>query len=217
MGAVLGGLAIVHCGPSLLVFDKPCGLPSVPGRPAALQDCLSARAQAVFADARVVHRLDMATSGLIALARGADAQRRLGIAFARREVDKGYIAIVDGLVPAPDGDGWGEIDLPLAADWPHRPRQQVCTSGKRSVTRYRVLGHDDVHCRTRLELRPVTGRTHQLRVHLQAIGHPILGDALYAPTDVQAKAPRLLLHAHALTVPDPASGERLRFDSPPPF
>ena len=217
MKATAGGLAIVHCGPSLLVFDKPSGLPSVPGRPEALQDCLSARAQAAFGDARVVHRLDMATSGLIVLARGADAQRRLGIAFAQREVDKGYVAVVDGLVPLPGGDGWGEIDLPLAADWPRRPRQQVCASGRRSVTRYRVLGHDGAPCRTRLELQPITGRTHQLRVHLQAIGHPILGDALYAPAVVQAKAPRLLLHAHALTVPDPSSGERLRFDSPPPF
>lgn len=93
----------------------------------------------------------------------------------------------------------------------------MCASGRRSVTRYRVLGHDRTQCRTRLELQPITGRTHQLRVHLQAIGYPILGDALYAPAVVQAKAPRLLLHAHALTVPDPASGERLRFDSPPPF
>jgi len=211
-------LAFVHCSQALLVIDKPSGLPAVPGRGAQLQDCVAARARIAFADALVVHRLDMATSGLMLMARGAAAQRALGIAFARREVDKRYVAMVAGLLPPPAGDGWGEIDLPLAADWPERPRQKVdhC-GGKPSLTRYRVLRHEHLLHRTRVELQPLTGRSHQLRVHLLALGHAIVGDTLYAPPDVQAQAPRLLLHASALTLAHPASGERICFRSEPPF
>ncbi len=211
-------LAFVHVGDALLAIDKPSGLLAVPGRGAHLQDCVATRAQALFADARVVHRLDMATSGLMLMARGAAAQRALGNTFARREIDKHYIAVVAGLVAAPAGDGWGEIELPLAADWPRRPRQKVdpCR-GKPSLTRYRVLSHDPKMHSTRVELRPLTGRSHQLRVHLLAIGHPILGDALYAPPEVQAQGARMLLHASALALPHPLNGERLAFTSPPPF
>jgi len=213
-----GGLAFVHCCETLLAIDKPSGLPAVPGRGPGLQDCVSARAQAAFADALVVHRLDMATSGLMLMARGAAAQRSLGTAFAQREVDKRYIAIVAGLVPLPGGDGWGEVDLPLGADWPERPRQRVDRErGKASLTRYRVLGHDPVRRCTRVELQPMTGRSHQLRVHLLALGHPILGDALYAPTDVQNQATRLLLHASNLCLRHPVSGKPIRWRSEPPF
>ena len=211
-------LTILHADASLLVIDKPSGLLAVPGRGAALQDCVASRAQALYADALVVHRLDMATSGLMLLARGPAAQRRLSIAFARREVEKRYVALVAGLLPAPPGDGWAEIDLPLGADWPQRPRQRVDRAGgKLSQTRYRVLAHDTQRACSRVELQPLTGRSHQLRVHLLALGHPILGDALYAPLDVQAQAPRLLLHASGLTLAHPASGERIHFRSEPPF
>jgi len=211
-------LAFVHSSEALLVIDKPSGLPAVAGRGADLQDCVATRAQAKFGDALVVHRLDMATSGLMLMARGAAAQRALGAAFARREVDKRYVAVVAGLMASPAGDGWGEIDLPLAADWPARPRQKVDRrGGKPSLTRYRVLSHDARRRRTRVELQPLTGRSHQLRVHLLALGHAIVGDTLYAPPDVQVQAPRLLLHASALALAHPASGEPLRFTSEPPF
>jgi len=207
-------VALLHVDDHCIVAVKPAGLLSVPGRGAERRDCLAARIQAGHADALVVHRLDMATSGLVVLARGATAQRRLGIAFAARAVEKCYVAIVDGLV----ADDAGEIDLPLIADWPNRPRQIVDrTCGKPSLTRYRVLDRDGTAGRTRIELTPVTGRSHQLRVHLQASGHPILGDALYAPPAVHAAADRLLLHATALRFPHPASGTPLGFESAPPF
>lgn len=213
---------LVHADDALLVLCKPAGLLAVPGRGAALQDCLARRVQRRFADALVVHRLDMATSGLIAMARGAAAQRVLGNAFARREVDKRYTAVVAGRLVATAGDGWGEIDLPLAANWPQRPRQKVDVElGKPSRTRYRVLGHDatvrSAGHTTRVELHPLTGRTHQLRVHLMAIGHPIIGDALYAPPEICSLAPRLLLHASALGLPHPVHGGCLTFASAPPF
>lgn len=201
----------------LVVLEKPAGLLAVPGRGDDKQDCLSARAQRLWPDARVVHRLDMATSGLFLLARGAEMQRRLGRDFADRAVAKRYLAVVDGLLMPPQS-GWGEIDLPLAADWPRRPMQKVDhTEGRPSLTRWRVLAHDTEAGTTRLELEPFTGRTHQLRVHLASIGHPILGDALYAPQAVQARAQRLLLHASSLGFTHPATAESLAFDSPPPF
>lgn len=202
----------------MLVADKPTGLLCVPGRGAGKQDCLSARVQQHYPDALIVHRLDMATSGLCVLARGADAQRQLSMAFAAREVHKRYVAVVQGrLKGLPDG-AWSCIDLPLSPDWPNRPLSKVDPEhGKPSVTRWRVLAHDGVADTTRLELEPVTGRSHQLRLHLQAVGHPILGDALYAPPPVQAMAARLLLHATAITLTHPATGEPLSLQSPVPF
>lgn len=216
----LQGIALLHADDALLALDKPAGLLSVPGRGADKQDCLSARVQRLYPDALIVHRLDMATSGLLLMARGADMQRRLSMAFEARAVHKRYVAVVAGHVPAPDGDGWGEIDLPLLTDWPNRPLQKVDAAGKPSLTRWRVLTHEqDAGGRpqTRLELEPVTGRSHQLRVHLQAIGHPILGDALYAAAEEQARSPRLLLHASAVAVPHPVSGAILQLESPVPF
>jgi tRNA pseudouridine32 synthase/23S rRNA pseudouridine746 synthase len=195
---------------AVLVVCKPAGLLAVPGRGAAGADNLLARLQALHADAMVVHRLDMATSGLMVFARGAAAQRTLSMAFEARRVDKRYEAVVEGCVA---GEA-GEIDAPLAADWPNRPRQQVdIERGKPSLTRWRVLqrGPDT----TRLTLTPVTGRSHQLRVHLLHIGHPIRGDALYATAPLQA--PRLLLHATHLGFDHPTSGRPLSFDSPAPF
>ena len=200
-----------------VVLDKPAGLLCVPGRGADKQDCLSARVQALYPDALVVHRLDMATSGLWIMARGSAMQRRLGDAFARRDVDKRYVAVVMGEVTPPPAE-WGEIDLPLAADWPNRPRRVVDpAAGKPSVTLWRVLGAGPWPGTTRLELQPVTGRSHQLRVHLQSIGHPILGDALYAPAPVAAAAPRLLLHASELALTHPGTGTLRHWASPVPF
>lgn len=207
----------VHVDASLLVVDKPAGLLAVPGRGADRQDCVAARVQACYPDARIVHRLDMATSGLLLMARGAAAQRALGAAFAARAVTKRYLAVVAGRLEAPAA-GWGEIALPLAADWPNRPRRVVDPlHGKPSLTRWRVAAYEHDGAATRVELEPVTGRTHQLRVHLQAIGHPILGDALYAPAAVRDASARLLLHAASLGFAHPASGETMTFASRAPF
>jgi tRNA pseudouridine32 synthase/23S rRNA pseudouridine746 synthase len=214
------GISVLHADAALLVLDKPAGLLSVPGRGADKQDCAIARAQAHYPDALIVHRLDMATSGLLLLARGATMQRTLSMAFEARQVHKRYVAVVAGELALPGNDAWGEIDLPLMTDWPNRPRQMVDAKGKPSRTRWRVLAHDtgpDGQARTRLELEPVTGRSHQLRVHLQAIGHPILGDALYADAAAHAAAPRLLLHASELAFTHPLTGTALRLHSPAPF
>jgi tRNA pseudouridine32 synthase/23S rRNA pseudouridine746 synthase len=211
------GLVVVHLDAACVVVDKPSGLLSVPGRGPDKQDCLARRVQATWPETQVVHRLDMGTSGLWLMARSPDMQRAFSRAFEQHTVDKRYVAVVAGRVAPPQSaDGWGEIDLPLAADWPRRPLQRIDHArGRPSLTRWRVLEASDD--RTRLELAPRTGRTHQLRVHLQAIGHPILGDALYAPPDVQAMAPRLLLHACALRLAHPACGEALALRCPPPF
>lgn len=208
---------LVYVDDALLVLDKPSGLLAVPGRGPDKRDCIAARAVANYPDALIVHRLDMATSGLMVMARGPFAQRELSKAFAARRVHKRYIAVVAGRLEAPPED-WGSIDLPLICDWPNRPRQIVDhTLGKPSQTRWRVLGHDDAGLNTRVELEPVTGRSHQLRVHLRELGHPILGDDLYAPPEVQALSDRLLLHAYTLRFAHPATGEALAFESPAPF
>lgn len=212
-------ISCLHADGALLVLDKPAGLLAVPGRGPDKQDCASTRAQAQWPDALIVHRLDMATSGLLLMARGTDIQRTLSMAFESRAVHKRYVALVAGHLTAP-ADGWGEIDLPLKSDWPNRPRQKVDAHGKGSLTRWRVLAHEEDaqgQARTRLELEPVTGRTHQLRVHLQAIGHPILGDALYADEADCARSARLLLHASDLALTHPVSGAALHWHSPAPF
>jgi tRNA pseudouridine32 synthase/23S rRNA pseudouridine746 synthase len=211
------GLDTVYADVHLLLFNKPSGLLSVPGRGEDKQDCLSARAQQLYPDALIVHRLDMSTSGLLLMARGPEMQRLLNAAFAGRTVDKRYTAVVAGQLPAPaNADGWGQIDLAIRVDWPNRPLRMIDPAeGKPSCTRWQPLSTTE-HS-TRLLLEPVTGRSHQLRVHLAAIGHPILGDALYAPPAVQAQAPRLLLHACRLELQHPATGEALLFESAAPF
>ena len=213
LAAAPAGIELLYADAAFLLLRKPAGLLAVPGRGADKQDCLSLRVQRDFPDAMVVHRLDMATSGLMLMARGAAVQRRMNHAFAEREVDKRYVAVVAGSL---QGDGWQTSDRPIAVDWPRRPLRIIDpVNGKPSTTRWRVLeGTIDA---TRLELEPVTGSSHQLRVHLQALGHPILGDALYAPADINCRAPRLLLHASALTLSHPVSGERLAFHDPAPF
>jgi tRNA pseudouridine32 synthase/23S rRNA pseudouridine746 synthase len=218
-GTAIHGVELLHADDSLLVLDKPAGLLAVPGRGEDKQDCLSARVQAAWPDALVVHRLDQATSGLMLMARGAAMQRALSQAFESREVGKRYVAVVEGRLPVPaDPQTWSLIDLPIIVDWPRRPLRIIdAERGKPSQTRWRVLAFDAATNTSRVELEPVTGRSHQLRVHLQALGHPILGDALYAPAEVQAKAPRLLLHAALLQFKHPASGLPLSFESAPGF
>jgi tRNA pseudouridine32 synthase / 23S rRNA pseudouridine746 synthase len=207
----MDGLPRLHEDESLVAVDKPAGLLSVPGRGEANRDCVAARVQAEVPDALVVHRLDQATSGVMLFGRGADMQRALSMAFAARRVAKRYEAVVHGLVDHNDGT----IDLPLATDWPNRPRQMVDHQrGKPSLTRWSVLSRDAAAGTTRLQLEPITGRSHQLRVHLAAIGHPIVGDTLYAPPP---HAPRLMLHACALRLPHPADGRTLVIASPLPF
>jgi tRNA pseudouridine32 synthase / 23S rRNA pseudouridine746 synthase len=205
-------LQLIHADEALVVVDKPPGLLSVPGKardgePAP--DNLFAQVQRRCADAAIVHRLDMATSGLMLFARGAAVQRALSIAFEQRRVHKRYVAIVEGVLAGTSG----EIDAPLSADWPARPRQQVDHQhGKPSLTRWWSLGPAEGGG-TRVLLEPVTGRSHQLRVHLLHIGHRIVGDALYGG----APQPRLLLHASAMAFAHPASGQALAFESPPSF
>ncbi|MGE5319149.1 MAG: RluA family pseudouridine synthase [Hyphomicrobiaceae bacterium] len=210
-------IELLYADDTLLVLDKPSGLLAVPGRGADKQDCVAARVQVSYPDALIVHRLDMATSGLMVMARGPAAQRVLSKAFAAREVRKRYVAVVAGRLEGPP-HGWGVIDLPIIVDWPNRPQRIVDHRiGKPSLTRWRVLANDETGTSSRVELEPVTGRSHQLRVHLRALGHPILGDALYAPPAVQAAAGRLLLHACLLRFIHPLSGETRTFESPAPF
>jgi len=206
------GFALLYIDGALLVVDKPAGLLAVPGRGLAGVDNLVTRVQQVHPEACTVHRLDMATSGLMLLARGPDMQRALSRSFEQRTVHKRYEAVVHGLV----AEDAGCIDAPLAADWPRRPRQKVDReSGKPSLTRWQVLGRDAVGQRTRLRLEPVTGRTHQLRVHLLSLGHAIVGDGLYG-TDA-TPASRLLLHACALRFRHPVHGSDCDFTSATPF
>lgn len=205
---------ILFADEALLVIDKPAGLLSVPGRGPGHADSLAGRIQAEYPDARIVHRLDMATSGLLVMARGPEMERRLSIAFQQRQVDKHYMAVVAGC-PQPER---GEISLPLITDWPNRPRQKVdLESGKPSLTAYTVVGHDGTGNASRVALQPHTGRSHQLRVHMMSIGHPILGDDLYADPASRAAAPRLLLHATLLGLIHPGTGHRVEFTSPAPF
>jgi tRNA pseudouridine32 synthase/23S rRNA pseudouridine746 synthase len=196
----------------LLVLNKPAGLLAVPGRGADGADNLCSRVLALYPDALVVHRLDQATSGLLVMARDPASQRHLSMQFEQRLVTKVYEAVADGLLQMDQG----VIELPLMADWPRRPMQKVDPSlGKPSLTRWSVLSRDRAAGNTRLSLLPLTGRTHQLRVHLAAIGHPIVGDRLYGAA--QNGAPRLMLHATELGFRHPATGEALRLHSVAPF
>lgn len=208
------GLDLVHVDEALIVVNKPEGLLSVPGRGEDRQDCMVHRVQQRFPEALTVHRLDMATSGLLVFARGEAMQRALSVLFQDRQVDKRYVAVVKGLL----AQDQGEVNLPLIADWPNRPRQMVCFErGKPSQTLYEVLARDPLKDETRVALTPVTGRSHQLRVHMLALGHPMLGDPFYGDADSQARAPRLLLHAEALGLPHPVSGERVHWACAAPF
>ena len=200
---------LLYADASLLVANKPSRLLSVPGRGEEKQDCLIRRVQTQYRDALIVHRLDYDTSGLLVLARGKAMHRSLSILFQERKVEKRYVAVVDGQM---ENDA-GEVNLPLIVDWPNRPRHIVdFTIGKPSLTLYRVLSYDAATHTTRVALTPETGRTHQLRLHMQSLGHPILGDTLYATEQALAKADRLQLHAEYLSFAHPETGETLTFD-----
>jgi len=209
------GLAILYLSEQLIVVNKPSGLLSVTGRGAGKEDCLSRRVQAEFSDALIVHRLDMGTSGIVVMGRGAKAQRELSVMFQERRVRKRYQALVEGQWM---GAATGEIELPIIVDWPNRPKQKVDHAmGRPSLTRFRVIDIDAARAVSRIELDPITGRSHQLRVHMEAMGHPILGDDFYGTPASYAKAERLMLHACQIEFCDPDTGFPLCIDCPPPF
>ena len=204
-------LDIVHVDEAILVLNKPSGLLSVPGKTEDLADCLEARANAAFPGARPVHRLDKDTSGLIVFARTPEALAHIGLQFEKRRTDKAYQALVWGQ-PAMDS---GHVDQPLIADWPNRPKQHISAQhGRPAQTEWRVLDRSDP---VRVWLHPLTGRTHQLRVHMAFLGHPILGDNLYAHADALNASSRLCLHACMLRFTHPAKGTALQFNSETPF
>lgn len=204
-------LEVLHEDGHIVAVNKPSGLLSVPGKGDHLADCLMVRVQAVFPDALLVHRLDRDTSGVIVLALTAHAQRSLSMQFEKRTTKKTYVARVQGQV----AEKTGTVELPLIVDWPNRPLQKVChETGKPAVTDWRVLKQTEDE--TRVRLFPRTGRSHQLRVHMLALGHPILGDPLYAPETVDAH-PRLMLHSEELRINHPESGKGLSFRAKAPF
>lgn len=207
------GIDLVYRDEFLLVVNKPPGLLSVPGRGEGKTDSLTTRVQKEFPDALSVHRLDMSTSGLMVLALGKEVHSLLSRLFRERKVSKRYVALVAGRIDPPIG----VVDLPLGSDWPNRPRQKVdFAGGKSSLTRYRLLAHAAATGTSRVELEPVTGRTHQLRVHMAAIGHPIVGDALYGG-ETGAKYERLLLHSYVLSFTHPVSAVPLTLVCEAPF
>ena len=206
------GLDIIHSDDDVLVLSKPANLLSVSGKEASHADCLEARVLKEFSNAKVVHRLDRGTSGIFIMALNPHAHRHLGLQFEKRQTQKTYIAEVIGVVEQDQG----LIDLPMRTDWYNRPKQMVDTYfGREAITKWKVISRGQET--TRLELHPKTGRSHQLRVHLQELGHPILGDSFYAPDHAVQMSERLLLHAEKLEVFHPKNGERVSFVSSCPF
>ncbi|MDB5506532.1 MAG: RluA family pseudouridine synthase [Devosia sp.] len=205
-------LTIIYEDADLVVLDKPSGLLSVPGNHPHLQDSLKTRVQQRFPEAEMVHRLDMDTSGILVMARNKPALARTGMQFEKRTTEKQYIARVWGNFL----NDSGLVDLPLATDWENKPRQRVdYERGRASQTEWLVLEREAAA--TRVALKPLTGRTHQLRVHMMEIGHVILGDVFYAEGEPLAAAPRLQLHAERLSFLHPTTGEVLDFHIPAPF
>jgi len=205
-------LRLVHVDDAFVVVDKPSGLLSVPGRGEERTDCLIARLRAEFPDILLVHRLDLDTSGVIVFARTKQAQAHLGRQFEERRVKKVYVARLAGEIEADEGT----VDLPLIVDWPNRPRQHVnFETGKPALTDWRVIRK--AQNETRVRLMPRTGRSHQLRVHMASLGHPILGDPLYAEGKARDDYPRLMLHAESLRFRHPETGTTLSFSAPCPF
>ena len=203
-------LVILHEDAELLAVDKPAGLLSVPGKGAHLADCLIARVQQAFPQALLVHRLDRDTSGVMIFAQTPAAQRHLGLQFEKRQTRKTYVARVAGEVV----ERSGTIDLPLIVDWPNRPLQHVNhETGKQAITDWRLMRHE--HGTSRMRLMPRTGRSHQLRVHMREIGHPILGDPFYSGD--HADYPRMMLHAYSLRIRHPNGGRGIEFKAKTPF
>ena len=205
-------LEVLHRDADLLVVNKQSGLLSVPGKAADHADCIEARAREACPEARIVHRLDMDTSGVMVLALNARAHRHLGLQFERRKTRKTYVARVWG---QPEGET-GEVELPLVCDWPNRPKQMVCHErGKPALTRFEVLAREGTT--TRVRLFPFTGRSHQLRVHMLSLGHPIIGDRFYAEGEALQASGRLALHAEELTLHHPEDGRLVTFRADCPF
>ncbi|MDQ7004709.1 MAG: pseudouridine synthase [Ghiorsea sp.] len=202
------GLRLLYEDEHLLVVNKPAGLLSVPGNSPQKKDCMVSRLQAEFLEALIVHRLDMSTSGILLFARNKTMHSAMSQLFAAREISKTYIAVVDGLVEKDSG----EINAPLMVDWLNRPKQKVDVEGKPSCTHYQVIHRDDSNSTTRVKLTPITGRSHQLRVHLMSIGHAILGDEFYASDEAFQKSDRLLLHATALSFVHPLTHQLIHID-----
>ncbi len=206
-------LYILYQDEHIMVVNKPSGLLSVPGKAPEHQDSIMARIQRDFPTAESVHRLDMATSGVMVVALNKAAERELKRQFREREPKKSYIARVWGHLEKDEG----LIDLPLICDWPNRPKQKVCyDTGKSAQTEYQVISRDEDGS-TRVKLMPITGRSHQLRVHMLEMGHPILGDKFYAHPEAKAMAPRLQLHAQELCIHHPAFGGPMHFKCEPDF
>lgn len=205
-------LSIIYYDDDIIIVDKQAGVLSVPGRGPEKLDSISHRLSLVFEEVHIVHRLDMATSGIMIFARHKNSLRSLQQQFQNRQTKKTYQAIVHGkLTPSS-----GAINLPMRCDWPNRPKQMVCYEfGKKSLTRWRIIGYTNNN--TRIELMPITGRSHQLRIHCNAIGHPIIGDPFYGNTESQAASKHLCLHAQSLTVKHPSSNEEVTFSSAVPF
>lgn len=204
-------LDILHEDHEILAVNKPAGLLSVPGKGAELADCLIARLEAAYPQVLLVHRLDRDTSGVMVFGLTPHAQRHLGLQFEKRQTKKTYLARVAGRLEPKTGT----VDLPLIVDWPNRPLQKVDhEAGKPAVTDWRVMKASDTE--SRVKLFPQTGRSHQLRVHMLALGHPILGDPLYAP-ETADQHPRMMLHAEELRLRHPDGGEGMKFRVAAPF
>jgi len=197
----------------LLVVNKPNGLLSVPGNSPEKKDCMESRLQAEFLEALTVHRLDMSTSGILLFARNKTMHSAMSKLFAERKISKTYIAVVDGIIQQDSG----EINAPLMVDWPNRPMQNIDDEGKPSCTHYEVISRDTKTNTSRVQLTPITGRSHQLRVHMMSLGHPILGDEFYAPDEAFHKSNRLLLHAAKLSFVHPITQIPIHIDCPPNF
>ena len=208
------GLDILYEDAYLLVLNKPSGLLSVPGRGPDKQDCMISRVQSTHPNALIVHRLDMSTSGILVLALDKDTHRLLSQQFQERQITKQYIAVVTGKLEKPKGI----IDEPMICDWPNRPKQIIDTEqGKPAQTNYEAIEYIEKEDTSRLLLMPVTGRTHQLRLHCQFIGHPILGDQLYGDEKSRSMAGRLQLHASYISFTHPVADKLIEISSPAPF
>lgn len=208
------GLDVLYVSKQVVIVNKPAGLLSVPGRGADRADCLLTRVQTEFPDAMTVHRLDLATSGIVMFGRGPKFQRELSMLFQAGKVEKRYIAVVDGLLI----NEQGEVNQPLIVDWPNRPKQKIDhETGRPSCTRYQLTDRDTQQNISRVLLEPVTGRSHQLRVHMEYLGHPILGDDLYGTERSRSLALRLMLHASKISFPLPEIGKVISIDCPANF
>ena len=206
-------LVIVYEDDDLVVIEKPAGLLSVPGRLPEHQDSAYLRVLAQFPQAKITHRLDMATSGILMFAKHRDAEVAVSKMFQARTVDKHYIALVQGQL-----DAEGCVEVPLITDWENRPRQIVHFElGKPAKTLYQALSYDIETDITRVLLTPITGRSHQLRVHMHYIGHPITGDKLYHPEPTRSPLKRMALHASFLAFQQPLSGQSVAIHGRVPF